>query len=202
MQVRSQRSLTKLRDELLERPIEAATPALNTLKDRIDEADASVSILPGVKELLDESKELVAGAKFYTAVANCLVNLIVKPARRWPADQLKTDLKACIVGCATAGYWVEPEDEASIRVEGSTDGQPVNVVPSPASLNILSRDLTCCVSLDSNFDRPCLAFGMSSFCFMLFMFTVYIDMSFSRSVSSVGPFSICIRAGRQILLAF
>ena len=93
-------------------------PACNKLAAAATKVAASESFLP-VKAHVIGAKRVEQGGRFYIAVSNSLINLIVKPARKYPADALRRDSKKNLLGLFNKGWWQVPgPNSQDIVVEG------------------------------------------------------------------------------------
>ena len=128
---RADRSLQKIRDDLLKRDINAVQPELNKLKVAIKEVQASAWLFPGAQIHLDGALSVEESGYYYKAVADAIVNMVVKPARKYPGDLLKAGLAKCFIGMGNQGYWLSDETvsesaEADLHPEKCKNGNKLS----------------------------------------------------------------------------
>ena len=107
--------------------------------------EASASFLP-VGKLLAQARHVEASGRFWIAVANSLVNLVVKPAKKYPGDLLKDDLKHNILGLCKMGFWTAPKPVAV-----ADGGASHNAAEVPLIQNWFCEDLSSTDNLASVF---------------------------------------------------
>ncbi len=146
IQARAERDVGQIAKEVLQRDIRAVGPSADRLLTAIQQIEAADSFLP-VKVHADEARKIEVGARFYIAVANSLINLVVKPARKYPPDALKRDAKKNIIGLSKKGWWhmPEPTEEEVAMVAIVDQAKQVDVVAeAEKSQNYFSSDATIC----------------------------------------------------------
>jgi hypothetical protein len=120
VQSKTSRCLTTLKVELTTKDIQEVAPAYTALEKPIGEVDACASVFAGVKSIVAEATFIVTSARFYVAVMNSLINIVVKPAQPYPFELLKQDLKKHMCSLGAQGYWAG-EPPASAGEEALVD---------------------------------------------------------------------------------
>ena len=145
VQDRTQRDITTIAMEMGQKPIVKVGPSCKVLLEAITTVEASASFLP-VGKLLAQARHVEASGRFWIAVANSLVNLVVKPAKKYPGDLLKDDLKHNILGLCKMGFWTAPKPVAV-----ADGGASHNAAEVPLIQNWFCEDLSSTDNLASVF---------------------------------------------------